>query len=287
MLFSYRFERFVDIAITLGKCMGTGVVLACGYVHMLQPSNTALTSPCMPFIFNTDYNAFAFLYAMIAGLLMQLLDVVMSQFLMKYGVAKAEKRREKQKEISLESSINSDVSLEEDSMDAVEEEHLRNRRIIEAYTIEAGVTVHSVFIGFAVGVIGQPDLTTLTIALVFHQFFEGIAAGSRLVDAKLARWNEWLLILIFSISCPVGLAIGAGTVSSFNVYGETFLMVQGTFDGFCAGLLLYVGYSLLLVDFPRDLKRYAKGKYKYVFIFFMFVFLYLGAGLMAYIGRYL
>ncbi len=38
--------------------MGTGVVLACALVHMLQPSSQSLTSPCVPWEFNTDSNAY-------------------------------------------------------------------------------------------------------------------------------------------------------------------------------------------------------------------------------------
>ena len=39
--------------IILGKCMGIGVVLSCGLVHMLQPASESLTSPCLPWEFNT------------------------------------------------------------------------------------------------------------------------------------------------------------------------------------------------------------------------------------------
>ena len=43
--------------IACGKCAGTGVILSCALVHMLQPSNQSLTSPCVPRAFNTDYPA--------------------------------------------------------------------------------------------------------------------------------------------------------------------------------------------------------------------------------------
>lgn len=33
--------------LVLGKCAGTGVVLACGFIHMLQPSNESLTNSCL------------------------------------------------------------------------------------------------------------------------------------------------------------------------------------------------------------------------------------------------
>jgi solute carrier family 39 (zinc transporter), member 1/2/3 len=60
--------------ITIGKCSGTGVVLACALMHMLQPANEALTSPCVPAAFNTVYPAYAFLFAMLASLTMHFIE---------------------------------------------------------------------------------------------------------------------------------------------------------------------------------------------------------------------
>ena len=161
-------------------------------------------------------------------------------------------------------------------------------RTIEAYMIEFGVTVHSVFIGLAVGVVGDDDLRALIVALVFHQFFEGIALGSRIADAKLPHWQEFILSFVFSIAAPLGIAIGVGVVSTLNPGGETFLMVQGTFDSVCGGILIYLGYSLLLHDFPRDMARHCKGKNHSNYLKAgMFATLWLGGGLMAFIGKYL
>jgi zinc transporter 1/2/3 len=62
----------------------------------------------------------------------------------------------------------------------------------------------------------------------------------------------------------------------------------GTFDGVCAGILIYIGYTLLLKDFPEDMERYCKGhKYEQYMRGAMFIALWIGAGLMAFIGKYL
>jgi zinc transporter 1/2/3 len=134
------------------------------------------------------------------------------------------------------------------------------------------------------------DLQALLVALVFHQFFEGVALGSRLVDASLPRQEEALLGAIFSLAAPVGLAIGVGVQNTMNVNGSTFLLVQGTFDGVCAGMLLFLGYSLLLRDFPEDVRRFTGGKDRATAArrqVCMFAAMWLGAGLMAFIGKYL
>ena len=67
--------------VALGKCMGTGVVLACALVHMLQPASASLTSLCVPTAFNTDYTAYAFLFAMLAALAMQFMEFTLSAWL--------------------------------------------------------------------------------------------------------------------------------------------------------------------------------------------------------------
>jgi zinc transporter 1/2/3 len=144
--------------------------------------------------------------------------------------------------------------------------------------------------GLACGVASLSDLQALLVALVFHQFFEGIALGSRLSDASLSPWDEALLGTVFSLAAPLGLAVGVGVSYSLNVNGETFLLVQGTFDGVCAGLLLFLGYSLLLRDFPEDVRRFTSGKDRATAAWRqagMFAATWLGAGLMAFIGKYL
>ena len=70
-------ERFAPsaFAIALGKTVGTGVVIACALVHMLQPADKSLTSACLPLSFHAaDYGAYAFLFAMYAALGMHLVE---------------------------------------------------------------------------------------------------------------------------------------------------------------------------------------------------------------------
>lgn len=118
--------------------------------------------------------------------------------------------------------------------------------------------------------------------------FEGLALGSRIADANFpSHWHEVLLSGVFSVAAPIGISVGVGLTSTFNPSGETFLMVQGTFDGICSGILLYIGLVLLLKDFPEDMKKHCQGhKYEYYRRALMFVALYIGVGLMAFIGKY-
>ena len=361
--------------IMLGKCMGIGVVLACALVHMLQPSNESLTSPCLPWEFNTDYT-YAYLYCVLAVLAMHFIDFIMEAYLLKrwtenlpasarqhmhrdeiamvtIGEAntavasikipaempttvddgkpdhEAEKKAADMPEpqtapaspasagLSSPSASSSvykhlssptnkigatsstldlqtlDKGMEQLPHAALHSGHVHSvlliagmKRTISAYMLEFGVTVHSVFIGLANGIDGDTQLHVLLVALVFHQMFEGIALGSRIADANMpSHWHEVLLTLVFSLAAPLGIAIGIAVKTGLNPNGETFLMVQGTFDGVCSGILLYIGLVLLLRDFPEDMQRYCKGSHWRMFG--MFAALYLGAGLMSFIGKYL
>lgn len=225
-LFSSQWKRYTDVAVVIGKCMGTGVILACGYVHMLLPSTESLTSPCVPEMFNTTFPAFSYLFALIAGFFMHFLDEILTVLLDNFIHSEKEEKREGDDETP-SNPEDSTVQLGA-SLDSEEEPRVtRSRKVVEAYVTEFAISVHSIFVGFAVGVVGAPEIEILTIALVFHQFFEGIATGGRVVDAKFSRLNEGALVFIFSISAPVGIAIGTGVASVLNTNGPTFLLVQG------------------------------------------------------------
>ena len=61
------------------------------------------------------------------------------------------------------------------------------------------------------------------------QFFEGIALGSRLVDAAFTSFTlESGLVAVFALSAPFGMSIGTGLLASglIEPAGLTFLFVQ-------------------------------------------------------------
>jgi zinc transporter 1/2/3 len=53
-----------------------------------------------------------------------------------------------------------------------------------AYLLEVGVAIHSVIVGIAFG-LAQTFFSSLLIALLFHQFFEGIALSAIITEARV------------------------------------------------------------------------------------------------------
>ncbi|TPP49996.1 ZIP Zinc transporter family protein [Leishmania donovani] len=165
------------------------------------------------------------------------------------------------------------------------------RYVISAVCMEFGVTLHSVFVGLDVGLKKDSELKPLLVALVFHQLFEGMAVGSRLVDAKFSATLDVVLALVFSLSAPAGMAAAAiaVSVSPSAMSGSGFATVVAVLDTLCGGILLYLAFTLLLGDFVADVKHYCcDGQgHRTVKKIMLFVSLWVGMGLMALVGNWL
>ena len=287
--------RMSPLALALGKTMGTGIVISCALVHMLLPANEALTSECAPTAFNTDYEAYAYLFALLTALLLQSIDTLIARL------------PSSKKPISSTAPCTEVDCPSEPSLKAVDcpsepslappgsaHVHAHEVSLLATMSAEFSFTVHSLFIGLAVGIVGDEELKVLLVALCFHQFFEGVALGARLIDKASNLTTPAILVLtaLFAIAAPIGIGIGTGVMSAegLNTNGVAFLLTTGTFDAICAGLLLQIGFSMLINDFPADLASVAppKGDDKYTTakVAAMFAALWFGAGAMAYVGKY-
>jgi len=58
--------------------------------------------------------------------------------------------------------------------------------MINIYVLEAGIVFHSFLIGLTLVVSGDSFFITLFIVIVFHQFFEGLALGTRIAALGLS-----------------------------------------------------------------------------------------------------
>jgi zinc transporter 1/2/3 len=323
-----RVDAFV---VAMGKCVGTGVVLAVAMIHMLVPSNESFSSPCLDPSVMESYPAYTFLLALFAALLMHLIDNVVEETIRHYfgimavtavgcegtvtttledgGVVGYDEAR------ALDGASPPDASACATSATAaagdekevagqtslVVPHHFHSHAIpvstapsesflhalVAAALMEFGVSIHSIFVGLAVGIVPNTEVRVLLTALVFHQFFEGMALGSRLAEATYRRVTEVVFAVVFAVSAPFGMMIGIVMMSTsgFNENGTTFLILQGVMDGICAGILMYLGFQLLVHDFMVDTERHAakSGMRRWA----MFGAMWTGAGVMAVIGKWL
>lgn len=271
--------------IALGKHIGTGIVLACALIHLLQPASQSLTSLCVPWEFNTGYNAYAFLYCLLVMIIFHFIEQCVRFKLMPPGQqSSTSAEMMASRKIGEINGTDNKNSENLDDTTSVTPSRLSFEQPMQAIMIEVGLTIHSYFIGLTTGVADITVLHYLLVALCFHQLFEGIALGARLADAEFSTPMAILLLCIFATSAPIGLAIGIAVTQVMNPNGITFLLVQGTFDGCCSGLLLYAGMQLLLIDFPNDIRQFCAGEKPVRHFLGLFIALWCGAGFMAYLG---
>ncbi|RKL15166.1 hypothetical protein BFJ68_g5804 [Fusarium oxysporum] len=139
---------------------------------------------------------------------------------------------------------------------AVEKAEMANITIMEA-----GIIFHSIP--------GDSFFITLSIVIIFHQLFEGIALGTRIASlgygqmplalghshshstpppsvertgtSTIPLWKKLVLASGFAIVTPIGMAIGIGVLNVFNGNDPATLIAIGTLDALSAGILVWVG----------------------------------------------
>lgn len=133
---------------------------------------------------------------------------------------------------------------------------MRNvRQYVTAYTMELGCIFHSVIIGVGVGVITNDRslIITLMIALAIHQGLEALALGSVLAVTSFPLLKRVVMLFLYTITTPIGIAIGIAIAASYDPSSVTSRAVQGTFNGVSSGMLIYIGmYQLIAEEFSRE-----------------------------------
>ena len=118
-----------------------------------------------------------------------------------------------------------------------------------SYTLEAGIIFHSIFIGIGYGASGDWGVVrSLTVALCFHQAFEGLALGASFVEANYSSLKYTLFAAAFVLITPAGVAIGlaVSAASGYNENSKAALASEGAFNAVSAGILSYTAIVDLL-----------------------------------------
>lgn len=317
----YSFIRLPDWCWFIAKFFGSGVIVATGFIHLLEPASDALGNKCLGGTFANYPWAFGIC-------LMSLFALFLSEIVAHHFVAKAAGEsgaqshshfgnlnhkeaddESKDDEYEQESKTSPVVATKKSSnipganhyshdlehqdpelvgtpaANRAHEQYLN--QILSVFVLEFGVIFHSVFIGLSLAVAGD-EFNTLFIVLVFHQMFEGLGLGTRIADTpwdETRRWTPWILALAYSITTPIAVAIGIGVRHSFTPEGRTALIANGCFDAISAGILIYTGIVELMAHeflYSNQFKG-EKGLQKMLLAYFVMCW---GAGLMALLGKW-
>lgn len=317
----YSFIRLPDWCWFIAKFFGSGVIVATGFIHLLEPASDALGNECLGGTF-ADY-PWAFGICLMSLFALFLSEIIAHHFVAKaagdqgnhshshFGNLNNKEGDDESKEDEYEQDLKTSPliatkkpsnipganhyshDLEHQDPELVgtpaankaHEQYLN--QILSVFVLEFGIIFHSVFIGLSLAVAGD-EFNTLFIVLIFHQMFEGLGLGTRIADTpwdETRRWTPWMLALAYSITTPIAVAIGIGVRHSFTPEGRTALITNGCFDAISAGILIYTGIvELMAHEFLYSNQFKGEGGLKKMLLAY-FVMCW-GAGLMALLGKW-
>ncbi|XP_019160534.1 PREDICTED: zinc transporter 8-like [Ipomoea nil] len=240
------------------KAFAAGVILATGFVHILPNAFETLSSPCLP---EKPWRSFPFpgLVAMLAAIGTMMVDLVATSCYQKaHSDHKPKPVDDDEKLVEHHGHVHVHThATHGHSHGAVPspvvvsgEPDLSRRRVI-SQVLELGIMVHSVIIGISLGASVSPStIEPLVVALTFHQFFEGMGLGGCIAEARFEAQATTIMAIFFSLTTPVGIAIGFGISNMYNENSPRALIVEGIFNSTSAGILIYMALvDLIAADF--------------------------------------
>jgi zinc transporter ZupT len=129
------------------------------------------------------------------------------------------------------SAFDASSDVDPSDTESVADEGLLKRMNLNITLLEGGILFHSVFVGMTVS-ITTDGFVVLLIAILFHQFFEGLGLGSRIAAVPYPKSSirPWVLVTAFGTTCPIGQAIGLLTRNSYDPSSAFALILVGAFN---------------------------------------------------------
>ncbi|XP_037495332.1 zinc transporter 5 isoform X1 [Jatropha curcas] len=268
------------------KAFAAGVILSTGFIHVLPDAFENLTSPCLD---KNPWGKFPFtgFVAMVSAIGTLMVDAFATSYYSKSHLKNqqsisADEEKVGDGEVHVHTHASHGHShgmvLAENS---VTSELLRHRVISQV--LELGIVVHSVIIGISLGASENPKtIRPLIAALTFHQFFEGMGLGGCISQAKFKAKTVAIMSTFFSLTTPVGIAIGIAISNGYDENSPKALIVQGVFNAASSGILIYMSLvDLLAADFMNP-RVQANGKLQLGVNFFLLF----GAGCMSLLAKW-
>ncbi|RKP26344.1 Zinc/iron permease, partial [Syncephalis pseudoplumigaleata] len=290
------------------KHFGTGVILATGFVHMLPEAIEALSDECLAGL-NAHFSTWGPFFTMVAILLLQLIEFLAGEQARRAYANKPSDTAKAASNVSSHRHSASSTTASAPLHDHHGHQHAHNHADgrghachdiaalldkdtqlrISTYILELGIALHSILIGITLGVTSGASYVTLLVAIVFHQFFEGVALGSRIAEITTGKQGAngklaYILASIFTLITPVGMALGMGIRTSYSPRSPTSLLIRGLFDAFSAGVLIYMALVNLMAEEFTNCRRFHQRTWRIKVLYF--AALYLGAAAMSIIGQW-
>ncbi|KAK1304264.1 Zinc transporter 8 [Acorus calamus] len=265
----------------LVKAFAAGVILATGFIHVLPDAFENLTSPCLDPHPWGDF-PFAGFGAMVAAIGTLMVDSVAtgyynrSHFNKARTVVMSEEGDVEEAELKSGGHVHVHTHASHGHAHGSAEEGSGGGAVAELIR-------HRVISQVTLGASESPStIRPLVAALSFHQFFEGMGLGGCIAQAKFKTKTIATMSLFFSLTTPVGIAIGIGIASSYNENSPTALIVEGILNSASAGILVYMALvDLLAADFMSP-RMQCNGKLQLG----ANISLLLGAGLMSLLAKW-
>ncbi|KAE8724801.1 Zinc transporter 5 [Hibiscus syriacus] len=249
------------------KAFAAGVILATAFVHILPDGYGSLSSPCLS---EKPWGVFPFsgFLAMVAAIGTMMIDTLATSFYKKSHFNKAspvngdeEMMGEHEGHVHVHTHAthghaHGSAVVPQSSESSPHHHHLIRQRII-SQVLEVGIVVHSVIIGMALGASqSAKTIKPLVAALTFHQFFEGMGLGGCISQAKFKNRATAMMLVLFSLTTPMGIAMGMGVSKVYNENSPKALVVEGVLNSLSAGILIYMSLvDLLGVDFMNPVMQ--------------------------------
>ena len=113
------------------------------------------------------------------------------------------------------------------------------------WTLLLALSIHSVLAGIALGVESSTaEVWLIFLAIVTHKWSAAFALGISLLKHNVPAKRSSLLLLLFSVSTPAGIAAGSATASLLtSTPGQYF---DAGFASLAAGTFVYIGATDIL-----------------------------------------
>ncbi|KAG1744962.1 zinc iron permease [Suillus paluster] len=133
----------------------------------------------------------------------------------------------------------------------------KKRQIVGILVLQLGIMIHSVVIGLTLAITSGSEFTSLLVAIIFHQLFEGLSLGIRIASlpdgsSKYMTILRSTLTMLFAVTNPAGIVIGLLVFRRDHDVTD-MLLTQGIMSAISAGMLMYAAcVEMLAGDFVMD-----------------------------------